>query len=50
METILKGNSEILQMQEFLKAMDGASEVVWTEIVEVIVRKPSMPMRIIDEL
>lgn len=49
-ETVLKGNSEILQMQEILKAMDGVREVVWTEIVEVIGRKSSIPSRIIDEL
>jgi DNA-binding Lrp family transcriptional regulator len=49
-ETVVKGNSEILQLQETLKAMDGVKDVIWTEIVEVIGRKPSVPFRIIDQL
>jgi hypothetical protein len=49
-ETVVKGNSEILELQEFLKAMDGVRDVIWTEVVEVIGRKPSIPFRIIDEL
>lgn len=49
-ETVVKGNSEILEMQEILKAMDGIREVVWTEVVEVIGQKPAVPFRVIDEL
>jgi len=49
-ETVVKGNSEILELQEVLKAMDGVRDVVWTEVVEVIGRKSSIPFRIIDEL
>jgi DNA-binding Lrp family transcriptional regulator len=49
-DTIVKGNSQILELQEFLKAMEGIREVVWTEIVEVIGRKSSIPPGIIDQL
>ncbi len=43
-ETVLKGNSEILKMQEILKGMEGVREVV-----EVIGRKSSIPYYVIDE-
>jgi len=49
-ETVLKDNGEILRMMELLKAMEGIREVVWTEIVEVVGRKTSIPVRIIDQL
>jgi DNA-binding Lrp family transcriptional regulator len=49
-ETILKDNAEILRMMESLKAMSGIKEVVWTEIVEVLGRKLSIPAQIIDQL
>jgi DNA-binding Lrp family transcriptional regulator len=49
-ETILEDNAEILRMMELLKAMDGIKDVVWTEIVEVVGRKTSIPVQIIDKL
>jgi DNA-binding Lrp family transcriptional regulator len=49
-ETILEGNAEILRMMELLKAMPGIKDVVWTEIVEVVGRKMSIPAQIIDKL
>ena len=49
-ETILEDNAEILRMMELLKATDGIKEVVWTEIVEVVGRKTSIPNQIIDKL
>jgi DNA-binding Lrp family transcriptional regulator len=49
-ETILKDNAEILRMMELLKATDGIKNVVWTEIVEVVGRKTSIPSQIIDKL
>lgn len=49
-ETVLKDNGEILRMMELMKAMEGIKEVVWTEIVEVVGRKSSIPVRIIDQL
>ena len=49
-ETILEDNAEILRMMELLKAMDGIKNVVWTEIVEVVGKKTSIPIQIIDKL
>jgi len=49
-ETILENNAEILRMMELLKGMDGIKDVVWTEIVEVVGRKTSIPGQIIDRL
>jgi DNA-binding Lrp family transcriptional regulator len=49
-ETILQDNSEILRMMELLKATPGIKDVVWTEIVEVVGRKMSIPSQIIDKL
>lgn len=49
-ETILKDNSEILRMMELLKATEGIRDVVWTEIVEVVGKKTSIPNQIIDKL
>lgn len=49
-ETILKDNAEILRMMELLKAMPGIKDVIWTEIVEVVGRKSSIPDKIIDKL
>ena len=49
-ETVLQDNSEILRMMELLKATRGIKDVVWTEIVEVVGRKMSIPSQIVDEL
>ena len=49
-ETILQDNSEILRIMELLKATPGIKDVVWTEIVEVVGRKMSIPAQIIDKL
>jgi len=48
-ETILQDNAEILRMMELLKAMPGIKVVVWTEDVEVVGRKSSVPVQIIDK-
>jgi DNA-binding Lrp family transcriptional regulator len=49
-ETILQDNAEILRMMELLKAMPGIKDVVWTEIVQVVGSKTSVPVQIIDKL
>jgi hypothetical protein len=49
-ETVLQDNAEILRMMELMKATDGIKEVVWTEIVEVVGRKMSIPSQIVDRL
>ena len=49
-ETILKDNSSILDILEKIKAMDGVKDVVWSEIVNVVGRKISIPSSIIDRI
>ena len=49
-EVIIRDNSELLNILEKVKAMDGVNDVIWSEIVEVVGRKRSIPSRIIDML
>jgi len=49
-EIIIRDNSELLNILEKVKAMDGVNDVVWSEIVKVVGRKRSIPSRIIDML
>ncbi|MGI0087079.1 MAG: Lrp/AsnC family transcriptional regulator [Nitrosotalea sp.] len=49
-ETILKDNGEILRMLELLKGISGIKDVIWTEIVEIVGTKTSIPLYIIDRL
>jgi tetrahydromethanopterin S-methyltransferase subunit G len=49
-EIIVRDNAELLDILEKVKAMDGVSDAVWSEIVQVIGRKRSIPRRIIDML
>jgi hypothetical protein len=49
-ETIVKDNREILDLLETLQAMDGIRAVVWSEIVETVGNKMSVPSYIIDRL
>jgi DNA-binding Lrp family transcriptional regulator len=39
-ETFIKDNAELLNLLEEVKGMEGVKDVVWSEIVEVIGRKP----------
>ena len=49
-EIIVRDNSELLNILEKVKAMDGVNDVIWSEIVKVVGRKRSIPARIIDML
>ena len=49
-EMIIRDNGELLDMLEIVKAMEGVREVEWTEIVEVVGRKRSIPSSIIDRM
>ena len=49
-ETVLKDNAEILQMMELLKSTPGVKDVIWSEIVEVVGIKTSVPSHIVDKL
>jgi len=49
-ETIVKDNSQILDLMERIKAIDGVRHVVWSEIVSVVGNKMSVPSFVIDRL
>jgi DNA-binding Lrp family transcriptional regulator len=49
-QAILEGNADILRIMELLKAMPGIKDVVWSEIVQVIGKKSSVPMHILEKL
>ena len=49
-ETIVKDNHELLDILEKLKGMDGIRDAVWSEIVETVGNKMSVPSYIIDRL
>ena len=49
-EIIVRDNSELLNILEKVKAMHGVNDVIWSEIVQVVGRKRSIPSRIIDML
>jgi DNA-binding Lrp family transcriptional regulator len=49
-EVIIKDNPELLGLLETVKAMKKVNDVIWSEIVEVIGQKRSVPSPIIDKL
>ena len=49
-EIIIRDNAELLDVLEKVKAMDGVQDTIWSEIVEVVGRKKSIPPRVIDLL
>jgi len=49
-EVIIKDNSELLGLLELVKAMHNVKDVIWSEIVDVIGQKRSVPIAIIDKL
>jgi DNA-binding Lrp family transcriptional regulator len=49
-EVIIKDNSELLGLLELVKAMPDVRDVIWSEIVEVVGSKKSVPAGIIEQL
>lgn len=49
-EAIVKDNGSILDLLENIKAMEGVKDVVWSEIVNIVGRKISIPSSIIDRI
>jgi DNA-binding Lrp family transcriptional regulator len=49
-EIIIKDNAQLLDVLERVKAMDGVNDTIWSEIVEVVGTKRSIPSKIIDQL
>jgi len=49
-EAVIRENGQLLDLLESMKAMHNVRDVMWSEIVEVIGRKKSVPADIIDAL
>jgi len=49
-ELIVKDNSQLLELLEQVKGIDGVRNVVWSEVIHVVGKKGSVPPEIIDIL
>ena len=49
-EVIIKDNSQLLDLMEEVKAMPNVRDVVWSEIVQIVGKKRSVPSSIIDAM
>jgi DNA-binding Lrp family transcriptional regulator len=49
-EAIVKDSSQLLDLLEVMKAMPKVRDVIWSEIVDFVGRKQSIPSEVIDEL
>lgn len=49
-EVIIKDNSQHLDLLEDVKAMTSVKDVIWSEIVQIVGKKRSVPSSIIDNI
>jgi DNA-binding Lrp family transcriptional regulator len=49
-EAVIRDNGQLLDLLEAMKAMPNVRDVIWSEIVDVIGRKKSVPSDVIDSL
>lgn len=49
-EVIVKDNSQLLDLLEEVKAIPNVKDVIWSEIVQVLGRKMSIPTGILDNI
>lgn len=49
-EAVIKDSAELLNLLEEMKAMPNVKDVIWSEIVNVIGVKRSIPVEVIDDL
>lgn len=49
-EAILKDNGQLLDLLEAIKGLPNVKDVIWSEIVDTVGRKQSIPSDIIDAL
>lgn len=49
-EVIIKDNSQLLDLLEEVKAMPSVKDVIWSEIVQIVGKKRSVPNSIIDSM
>jgi hypothetical protein len=47
---IIKDNAQLLDVLEKVKAMESVEDTIWSEIVEGVRRKRSIPNKIINQL
>jgi DNA-binding Lrp family transcriptional regulator len=48
-KVIIKDNGELLDLIERVKGMNGVNDVIWSEIVQVVGRKRSIPNGVLDK-
>ena len=48
MEIIVRDNGQLLDLIEKIKGMDGVNDAIWSEIVQVVGRKRSIPNGVIE--
>ena len=49
-EIVFKSNTELLNVIERIKALDGVKDVVWTEPVEVVGKNMPVPDKVLQDL
>jgi DNA-binding Lrp family transcriptional regulator len=49
-EIVFKNNTELLNVIEWIKSLDGVKDVVWTEPVELMGKNIAGPLQILDQL
>jgi len=49
-EIVFKNNTELLNVIEWIKGLDGVKDVVWTEPVELVGKNMAGPLEIIEQL
>jgi hypothetical protein len=47
---VFKNNTELLNVIEWIKGLDGVRDVIWTEPVELVGKNIAGPLKIIDLL
>lgn len=48
-QTVLEGNKDILRILEQIKAMPGVKDAVWTETVNTVGKKSSVPSHVVEK-
>jgi DNA-binding Lrp family transcriptional regulator len=49
-QMVFKNNTELLNVIEWIKGLDGVRDVIWTEPVELVGKKQPVPEEVIKEL
>ena len=49
-EIVFKDNTELLNVIEWIKSLDGTKDVIWTEPVELMGKNIAGPLQILDQL